>query len=745
MLAQKAIDFLREFCRAQYAQNNPGYEEAREAFLQTGDNNGINWIGHVGDMAATLYALEKRPEDLALARECVWRLCETQDELARRGARFQKSGNLFVEALKQSGVAADPEKTPILEQCFTFAPLLKGLYRLRQADALREDEWARIERLARPHVATAFHEMEWGAHNRCALRAVLLALYAKLFPQSDLADACARYADRMMRRSLGGWSIEDACGYQLIWLNCVCEYAELTGDNDLRLDVATHHYAAFYAGVMTPDGGLPEFGDAQYDSGNFAMLAAAVVARCARRFRGEALQWAAARMLSHVTETRNVTNGSQAERGLVNLACWADDTLAEAPIPPKSGEALEDLVSKKVVFRDADETRGLYLFYNYRDVGPYGRLARGYLQNSIPVHAEKPHHGHADEQAINALCAYGATLLRDGGYRDGFTMDAHYRADFYHNRVVVRNGRTLSKDGLIAYALDLGDYEPVRSEKLFFERFAFADALRTFAVDEARQARVDRGVVFLRDAGCFVVLDTVTSLREQALTCGPLFFSERVEKERDGLYWFDACAGENLSMFWDDKSRAKDHAAKLLVAFGERGFPCATEALRRNYQTEYGLSRYASRFFRANETAVFVTLLMPVESEAARAGALACADSLAVEAGDCGFTVRLKDGGAQYWIGWRHEPGCGVHDRNHRPAYDFAHGAVRHGPYESDATLLLTAEQAGRGRFGFVEATRVDREGKTLFTSRPYANLQLDYTREQGVWSWGSHEDEYTV
>ena len=47
-------------------------------------------------------------------------------------------------------------------------------------------------------------------------------------------------------------------------------------------------------------------------------------------------------------------------------------------------------------------------------MGPYGKLTRDYLQNTIPVHAEKPHHGHADEQSICALCSGGAVLLRDG-------------------------------------------------------------------------------------------------------------------------------------------------------------------------------------------------------------------------------------------------------------------------------------------------------------------------------------------
>ncbi|MFR1358391.1 MAG: hypothetical protein ACLSBB_14295 [Ruthenibacterium lactatiformans] len=64
-----------------------------------------------------------------------------------------------------------------------------------------------------------------------------------------------------------------------------------------------------------------------------------------------------------------------------------------------------------------------YLLYNYRTWG-LRQTDKDYLQNTIPVHAEKPHHGHADEQSICALCSGGAVLLRDGGYRDALPRTA---------------------------------------------------------------------------------------------------------------------------------------------------------------------------------------------------------------------------------------------------------------------------------------------------------------------------------
>ncbi len=132
---------------------------------------------------------------------------------------------------------------------------------------------------------------------------------------------------------------------------------------------------------------------------------------------------------------------------MTNAFVWADDSIQPEEPGLLSCEVLDELVGKKAVFRDGWREDSTYLLYNYRDVGPYGKLTRDYLQNTIPVHAEKPHHGHADEQSICALCSGGAVLLRDGGYRDSFTTNGHYRADFYHNRLVMRNGRMFRENG----------------------------------------------------------------------------------------------------------------------------------------------------------------------------------------------------------------------------------------------------------------------------------------------------------
>lgn len=135
----------------------------------------------------------------------------------------------------------------------------------------------------------------------------------------------------------------------------------------------------------------------------------------AKRHNDGVLKYAIERQFRNMVKNRTMDNGVQYERGMTNAFVWADDSIQPEEPGLLSCEVLDELVGKKAVFRDGWREDSTYLLYNYRDVGPYGKLTRDYLQNTIPVHAEKPHHGHADEQSICALCSGGAVLLRDGG------------------------------------------------------------------------------------------------------------------------------------------------------------------------------------------------------------------------------------------------------------------------------------------------------------------------------------------
>src|SRR5262249_20868089 len=96
---------------------------------------------------------------------------------------------------------------------------------------------------------------------------------------------------------------------------------------------------------------------------------------------------------------------------------WADDYVK--PQAPSNGsqEVLEDLIGKKIVFRNGWDRDSTFMLLNYRDEGDGGRLGRDFLRQTLSVEEEKMTHGHADENSISLLMSGGSVLLHDGGYR----------------------------------------------------------------------------------------------------------------------------------------------------------------------------------------------------------------------------------------------------------------------------------------------------------------------------------------
>lgn len=84
------------------------------------------------------------------------------------------------------------------------------------------------------------------------------------------------------------------------------------------------------------------------------------------------------------------------------------------------------------------------MLLNYNDEGETGWYYKEHLRNTLMVTAEKMHHGHADENSIIVLIKNGAFLLHDGSYREALPNGA-YRADIYHNRLIVRKGRPMGQ------------------------------------------------------------------------------------------------------------------------------------------------------------------------------------------------------------------------------------------------------------------------------------------------------------
>ena len=693
-------------------------EAERRRFLDDGGtwSLGANWtlsfLAPLAGLEASLYYASIDEKYLARFKEIILFLCGVREELAELvkngGARQQ------VKWAEDNCYSLDPDDFPVMETMFSFLSILKALY-FTGTDFLTEAERERVEKLCRAEISVVFVDRQWGRHNRAALRAIALLYFARAFPGHRDAETALRYSRELISESAGCYSIEDAGGYLAIWLTCVSEYVQFENLWDFRAEQTLGYYARFFAASLMPNGGVPEFGDSRFDTQD-AVSYLSVIELVAARRRDGALAYAAAKIHRHITEDMTLSASSMAERGLFNSYLWADGSVAPVEYPEKSAELLDEDIGKKMVFRGGDR---IYLLYNYRDMPKSGFLTRRYLINTIPVHAEKPHHGHADEQSIIALCEGKNVFLRDGGYRDKFTTDGHYRADFYHNRLVIRNGRVLNETGFLEYARNIGTFLPVETERVFLQDFSFATVIRTRLYDRFRKADADRHIIHLKNENIFIVADAVRAREASELTAGVMYHAEKIEKLTETDYKITGEPGGGM-----------------IISFGVNDRLFSLETQRRNYRDETALSQYISKFFRAGEYISFVSVLRP---GAEKTGGTASGFAVKEFNGGENICVEIEAGGKKYTIGVKNNEERGVTDAHRRPSYDYGAGKAAYGEFETDALFFISDGVS----YGAVDFTEIYRNGEAVFKTPKTVFYQLDFinfVRARGA--WGFHEGE---
>lgn len=759
MLKQEYAEHIAEMSGRARCEEWQELEKYREDFFQTGNTWSMSWLGHLTVLDAAMYHHTKEKEWLDKVKEDIGVFISMQDEMVER---YQNGILTFLIQPEEKGKPilgpaknplevieegdTDPWNLQVVETIFSFTPVLRALYIIGR-DCFTKEEWDRIEILCYAEINHIFMDCEWGRHNRATLRAVSLLLFAKLFPEHESAEHCLKLADMLFEDSLGNWSIEDATSYLGLWLNSVAEYTQYRGVWNFRIEDILSYYCHYYTAMLLPSGGLPEFGDTRFDSGTSTCLSLGAMELMAKKHNDGVLKYAIERQFRNMVKNNTMDNGLQYERGMTNAFLWADDSIKLVKPDVLSCEALEELVGKKVVFRNSWEENGTYLLYNYRDVGPYGKLTRDYLQNTIPVHAEKPHHGHADEQSVCALCAGGAVFLRDGGYRDGFTVNGHYRADFYHNRLVIRNGKMFREKGFLEYAENLGEYLAVRTEKIYFHQFACGEVVKTRLYDDFHGAEADRHVIYLKEADMFVIVDTVHPYKTQEMTTGVMYHAEKISEVEKGIYRAAAETAEGMMHFHRYKTLQEPEVKQsLCIAFAADDAAYSVEEHRRNYRQEKALSCYTSRYYGEREYYSYVSLLIPEtgrnqeEVEAKQNRALEIAHSVTVKKSHMGknLTIKIQADGRDYTIGIQCDDQLCIKDKNARPTYSYETGQAAYGDFETDAKFLLSD---GRS-YGIIDGTRVDLSGKTIFAAYPNRMNQLDFiTVVRAAGTWGSYED----
>jgi hypothetical protein len=337
----------------------------------------------------------------------------------------------------KSAVGPDGTVKPFLDWFRYLQPFCEAYLYLDQKKMLSVEEKKMITEQISASTKTHYSYTDWGAQNRSSVDAAGFYIAAKAVPTDPEVEKWRNYGDALMHDSWGGWEIEDASIYTPFWLFYVLTGAEtINKEDELMSFITTKYYFEYYSRLLMPNNMLPDWGDGDWT--HMWSWYVADLVRAGSYYKNGKYLYFAQQLYDyfHTHAAQGDTVCSFDLAGLRDDAVYCAGTAlrwldASIPMEPyaitKSEDVVDDLVSKKIAFRNNKGKQSVFALLNYRDLGPYARYQRDYLNQELAAYEEKPHHGHADENSFIVLMDDETVLLADGGYRksthDGWRAD----------------------------------------------------------------------------------------------------------------------------------------------------------------------------------------------------------------------------------------------------------------------------------------------------------------------------------
>ncbi len=612
---------------------------------------------------------------------------------------------------------------PIFNRMFGISSYCQTFMKLRSFNIFSQEEETQIYEMLVYCTKWMVDYPEWGAHNRASIRGRGMINAAKAFPNKMMSEHWMTLGKALIADSLGKWSIEDAATYNPIWIIDIIESFE---EEDYHcfpnLEVNIRYYLNFLANLQAPEFIPLEYGDARLGTQWGHVIHALEYG--ASKFNNPEYKYVADRIFKKMKSLdipeNYILNQS---RALTRAARIAKD-MEMKEIYGGSLEVLDDLITKKIIFKN-----GLYenentscLFLNYKDELENGYLGRRNLDETICAPAEKVHHGHSDENAINYLSYDGTVLLHDGGYREKIDLTGAFRADFYHNKVVVRNN--LKEDTLKTLELE-PYYNKVKTLKLYFYESKYFDSSRTRVIDNLHHVFYDRAITFLKKENIYVVVDIIKSDIEQNLFLSNQYFSQVIEKidEQKFLTHFNQIGSDELK-----DSLAINNDSKLLIdfAYSPLGSKIENFDMRRSYQNETLISNNVITSFKKDETKCFVTILSPMHMEN-----LKLSIPIKIETEENGVKIDILDYAFTYKFDI--EKGFVL---SRRPMYSYELCKMEFSDLKTDA-IYAGMKNDDKTTFAFVFGSKLIYKEKCLFTIEDKVEFyQADISEEYHIGSY---------
>jgi len=627
---------------------------------------------------------------------------------------------------------------PALSNFFFLPPYSRSYLRIKDSDALTPEMRETIEKDLAYSLDFQFHFPEWGAHNRALLRAEGWYYGYLAMPGHPHALKWKQMAEIVAQDNLTQWEIEDASGYQAIWLASLLSYAEIAGHEELMYNSSLiRYYAEYFKQMFTPASTMPAFGDSNWNPGWDRFIA--VFEKLGGLYQDEELKWIAKQLLEKaVTENRY---GVVAASHLTMAHQWTDESVAATRPQSGSQEVLEDLSGKKVVFRNGWDPTSTYLLLNYRDEGDGGSPHRDYLRNTLTVEEEKAHHGQADENDIPLLMSGGSVLLHSSGYRSGLPSGplGQFRADYYQNKLVVRKNKRDATQPVDQFLYNSGAYRPVRTQKVEFHAFDKTEMSRTRVIDDKMGYAWDRIITYLKEDDTFVVVDAVQATVEDYFTYTNLWHTRQVHNS--GTDYYDTSIDSIRSV-------ALPADKRLLIQFLETNAKeIGVYPERRHFQDEQAIYQTQSSHYLAGDYEVFVTVLKPHAASASPESMLSTYQLIKPTSFPDGVAIQINHQAETAYLCLKLDLESELARENIRPRYTWEKGRIAYGPIETDAHFLYASVKDDALYYEASQFLNIFYNGNAVFEALPNTHgLQPDGSDPKvGYTKWRAWSDEVRI
>ena len=352
---------------------------ASEDFHQHFDNDLAAWKEKIRSSEPAFPQTPPNHVSMAYVNACLYKATGEQ-KYADRSRRYLVEISTYLKFydLKKLAQLNQFKKTiPPVGNLFVTPNYIKAFLVMRDTGQLSAKDKKTIINNIAVSCDWAIDWQEWGAMNRGILRGETFYLAWLAAPDHPSAPKWKMVAETTLKDCWGSWEIEDAAHYNAIYLYSLFSVIEYTDDASVFNEEAffneavTRYMMQFYTRLFAPNGMIPDFGDA-YLFSNWPRWIA-IFEKGAAMYHDPEIKYAATRLVrtqwQFTPEKRYSSHLAQ-----IAMDCYRNADFELHPVePPQSSEiVLDDLVGKKIVFRDGYEPNDTYMLVNFKNEGNTG-------------------------------------------------------------------------------------------------------------------------------------------------------------------------------------------------------------------------------------------------------------------------------------------------------------------------------------------------------------------------------------